>query len=151
MTIDFKKQLHLTCINLVEEKLNTIKQLIDFANQASADDTKSSAGDKFETTREMMQQELDRLFGQLNETNKLLIQLKNINPESAQKAVKSGTLVQTNKGNFYIAVSLGGVKVNEIDVMSISLQSPIAQKMSNLKKGDEFVFNKITYFIENVI
>ncbi len=146
-----KEKLHQTCIQTVKEKLNTIKQLIDFANQASTDDTKSSAGDKFETTREMMQQELDRLFKQLNEANKSLITLNNINPLINQKSVKTGALVLTDKGNFYIAVSLGSMKTGDLQTMVISDVSPIAKSMLGLKTGMHFTFNKMAYQIANIV
>ena len=63
---DLKKKLYDLCIAYVQGRMDEAKLAIDEAQKASNDDTKSSAGDKYETGREMMQQETDRNMAQLN-------------------------------------------------------------------------------------
>jgi hypothetical protein len=72
---NLKKDLYTLCVNYAKTRIETAKQAIDDAQQSANEETKSSAGDKYETGREMMQQETDRNQAQLNEANKLLIAL----------------------------------------------------------------------------
>lgn len=58
------------------------------AQQASTEDTKSSAGDKYETGRAMMQQEQDRNSAQLNEANKLMVALNRISTAGCSPQVE---------------------------------------------------------------
>ena len=66
-----KEELFKHCLNYVEECINTAQLAIEDARSSANDDTKSSAGDKFETGREMMQQEIDRNRKQLEEAKKM--------------------------------------------------------------------------------
>ena len=69
--IELKKELYKQCLDYVQQRMQAAEQAIEAAQKASNDDTKSSAGDKYETGRAMMQQETARNLVQLNETNKL--------------------------------------------------------------------------------
>ncbi len=61
----------------ISEKIQKLEQLIA-ETRASNNDTKSSMGDKYETSREMLQQEINNLQLQLNEQLKSQQILKNI-------------------------------------------------------------------------
>ncbi len=124
---------------------------INEAQRSSNDDTKSSAGDKYETGREMMQQETNRNIAQLTEANKLKIILNKINPNTVNHYACAGSLVITNNGNFYIAVSVGVLKVNNEPYFTISQASPIGLMLNGQKEGDEFKLNDKTYRIKQVI
>jgi hypothetical protein len=126
------------------------QQAIDEAQQAQKDDTKSSAGDKYETGREMAQQETDRNMAQLTEANKLKISLNTINPGHLATQVDNGALVITNNGSFYLAISAGALVVNGASYFAISLASPIGIKMRGLKAGDRFNLNGKDYIINSV-
>ncbi len=131
--------------------MDAAQQGIDEAQQAAKDDTKSSAGDKYETSREMMQQETDRNMAQLNEANKLKVALNHINPIIASETADTGSIVKTNNGNFYLAISAGVLNVNGEVYMAISPASPIGIKMKGLKAGNEFEVNGKGYIIESIV
>src|ERR1700761_2197135 len=121
--------------------MEAAEQGIKEAQQASKDDTKSSAGDKYETGRAMMQQETDRNLAQLNEANKLKVALNTIGTTGSQPISDSGSAVITNNGNFYIAISAGALTVNDTTYFAISPASPIGSKLKGQKVGDEFSLN----------
>jgi hypothetical protein len=54
--------------------------------------------------------------------------------------VQDGVAVLTNQGNFFIAISVGQVKVQEQTFTVISSQSPIGFKLKGLKRGDSIEF-----------
>ncbi len=102
---DIKRELYGLCIAYVKERIDTAKQAISDAQQAAGEETKSSAGDKYETSREMIQQVTDRSQAQLNEANKLLIALNQINADAVYETAVPGSLITTNNGQFYIAIN----------------------------------------------
>ena len=121
------------------------------AEQASNDDTKSSAGDKYETGRAMMQQEKDRNTTQLNEANKLMVALNRISTKGSSLTVDTGSLVITNNGKFYIAISAGILAVDGENYFAVSPASPIGIKLKGLKVGDGFELNGKKYKVEDVM
>jgi hypothetical protein len=146
-----KKELYKQCLDYVQKRMEAAQLAIDEAQKASNDDTKSSAGDKYETGREMMQQETNRNMGQLNEANKLKIALNKMNPNAVTTKAGTGSLVITNNGSFYIAVSAGVLKVNNESYFAISPASPIGLRLNGQKAGGEFKLNDKIYQIKQVI
>jgi transcription elongation GreA/GreB family factor len=145
-----KQQLYQACINYVQTRMDAAQQAITEAQQAQKDDTKSSAGDKYETGREMAQQETDRNMAQLTEANKLKITLNTISPDIISTQVDNGAIVVTNHGNFYIGISAGALAIDGKSYFAISLASPIGIKMRGLKIGDKFSLNGKDYSITGI-
>ncbi|MDB5122786.1 MAG: 3-oxoacyl-ACP synthase [Mucilaginibacter sp.] len=124
---------------------------IEEAQKASNDDTKSSAGDKYETGRAMMQQETDRNRQQLAETNKLKVALNQVNPSVVSDKAETGSLVITDNGNFYVAISAGTLTVDNEAYFAVSPASPIGLMLKGKKIGEEIVLNGKPYHIKMVI
>ena len=148
--IDIKQKLYQACLAYAQRSIDAAQQAINEAQQAAKDDTKSSAGDKYETGREMAQQESNRNMAQLHEANKLKVQLQQV-PVNASNTVENGSVVITDVGNFYIAVSAGTLQVEGVNYFAISLASPIGQKMKGFKPCDGFNLNGKNYAIKQVI
>ena len=132
----------------ISEKIQKLEQLIA-ETRASNNDTKSSMGDKYETSREMLQQEINNLQIQLNEHLKSQKILININP-NPHKIVTLGSLVETEKGMFFIAISLGELSFNQEKIFVISAESPLAKAMNGKKTGESFVVNNLSQIIKNI-
>lgn len=148
---NLKTDLYTLCINYVKARIETAKQAIDDAQQSASEETKSSAGDKYETGREMMQQETDRNQAQLNEANKLLIALNHINADSSTPSATPGSLVITDNGKFYLSISAGALTLNGDSYFAVSPASPIGSKLLGCKIGDEFSLNGKHYKVKEVI
>ena len=148
---DLKQALYNQCFDYVQKRMDAAEQGIKEAQQASKDDTKSSAGDKYETGRAMMQQETDRNMAQLNEANKLKVALNIISASGASKVAEPGCVVITNNGNFYMAISAGSLVVDGITYFAVSPASPIGLKLKGQKVGGEFSLNGKNYKINNII
>ncbi|AZA55432.1 hypothetical protein EG348_01100 [Chryseobacterium sp. G0201] len=132
----------------ISEKIQNLETLIT-ETRASSNDTKSSMGDKYETGREMLQQEINNLQRQLNE---VLIQqaiIQKINVELSSK-VQNGALVKTDKGLFYISVSLGEIVIDNKKIMTVSAESPLVKAMYGKKVGETFAINNIHQKIDNI-
>ena len=129
-------------------KIENFERLID-ETRASNNETKSSMGDKFETSREMVQQEINTLQIQLNENVQARNSLKQINTNLHQ-TIGLGSLVETDKGLFYIAVSLGQIIFNEKKIFVISTESPLGKILFGKKKGEEISLNNMKQTIKAV-
>ncbi|SDI57609.1 hypothetical protein SAMN05421846_1101 [Chryseobacterium taeanense] len=121
------------------EKIQKFEQLIE-STRASNNDTKSSMGDKYETGREMLQQEINNLQRQLNEATNQQTALQKINADPCTK-VQNGALVKTDRGLFYISASVGEIIYDNQKIMTVSLESPLVKSMSALSKGQNFSLN----------
>lgn len=146
-TIDKAKLLQLIQTKL-EEKAKYFGTLID-ETRASNNDTKSSMGDKYETGREMLQQEINNLQKQVNEVNNQLQVLKRIGAIPKTQA-SLGALVSTEKAVFFIATSLGEIQLDQEKIVIISEQSPLAKALWNKSAGDNFEVNNIRQSIISV-
>ena len=139
-------------IQIIQDKLSAkidnLERLIA-ETRASNNETKSSMGDKFETSREMVQQEINTLQIQLNENRNSRNFLKTINTNLHQ-TIGLGSLVQTEKGFFYIAVSLGEIISNEKKIFVISTESPLGKALFGKKRDDEIDLNNIKQTILNL-
>tara|TARA_R110000782_G_scaffold251934_1_gene339601 strand:- start:60141 stop:60575 length:435 start_codon:yes stop_codon:yes gene_type:complete len=110
-----KKALHQCCLTLAEDRIASLQHILKETQQAANNETKSSAGDKHETGRAMAQLETEKLTSQLTEALNIKQNLAQINPTITSKVVVLGSAVYTNKGNFYIAASIGKVAIeNEV-------------------------------------
>lgn len=148
---NLKRELYTLCVDYVRARIETAKQAIDDAQQSASEETKSSAGDKYETGREMMQQETDRNQAQLNEANKLLIALNQINVDGSSSTANPGSLVITDNGKFYLSVSAGALSLNGEGYFAVSPASPIGGKLLGRKAGDEFNLNGKQYKIKEIV
>lgn len=146
----FKAALYQLCLGFIAQRIDTAETALQQAQEASNDDTKSSAGDKFETTREMMQQDIARNKNLLFDGQHNLQLLKSLENIPVSDTVRNGSLVVTSKGIFYVAVSAGQLKLDGQLVFAISAVSPIGQLLIGKKVGDTFSFNKNEYQIEKI-
>ena len=149
--IDLKKELYKQCLDYVHTRMEAAQLAITEAQNASNDDTKSSAGDKYETGRAMMQQEKDRNLLQLNEANKLKVALNKISADHTSSIIDAGSLVITNNEAFYLAISAGMISVDNEKYYAVSPGSPIGLKLKGHKKGDEFFLNGKHYEVKLVV
>lgn len=132
----------------ITDKIRNFEHLIA-ETRASSNDTKSSMGDKYETGREMLQQEINNLQRQLNESLNQLSVIQKISTEPSDK-VQNGALVKTDKGIFYIAASVGEIMSGNQKIMAISVESPLAKAMLGKKSEEEFTINNIHQKIVNI-
>ncbi|RNA61835.1 hypothetical protein D1631_07760 [Chryseobacterium nematophagum] len=132
----------------IADKIRNFEKLIE-ETRDSNNDTKSSRGDKYETGREMLQQEINNLQRQLNEALQQQNLMKKMTPAHSLK-VSNGALVKTNKGIFYISVSMGEIIYNNQKIMTISADSPLAKVMMGLQVDQQFTINSTNQSIENI-
>ena len=121
------------------------------AAQASAnEESKSSAGDKYETARAMGQLDRDMYARQYEQARQERVLIERIDPLHTPQHVSLGALVHTSMGIFFIAVSLGSIKVAGEAVMVVSAQSPIGALLMGKVVGDSFDFRGKKHQIQQI-
>ena len=146
-----KHQLHQLCIEKIDESIASVQQSIEEARATQKEDTKSSAGDKFETTREMMTQEIEKGTALLNKLFDDKNSLLAISQNDSTETVQQGSLVFTNLGKFYVGVSIGAVTMNGDKFQTVSSSSPIGQLLMNKKTDEKFYLHEKEYVIEEIL
>lgn len=142
-----KQQLHSRCLTYVEDRIKAAQEAIQIAQQSANEETKSSAGDKYETGRAMAQLEIEKNGVQLAEALRLKQTLEQILADPQTETARVGSLVITNQGNFYISISAGQFTIDNKVYFVISPASPIGQKLLGLHVEQGFLFNKKEFLV----
>ena len=130
-------------VNTVKERLaakaETLKGLIS-QTQESNSETKSSMGDKYETSREMIAQEIRNLQRQLSEVHNQMDALVKLN-SAPSKSVELGALVETGAGLFYVSAPVGQLNLDGRTIMTVSPEAPLIKAMQGCTPGGTFSIN----------
>ena len=145
-----KQPLYQHLLTLISDKLNLIEKAFEEQREALLSESKSTAGDKHETGRAMIQLEQEKLSSQLLQLQKQRDMLLRVNPEKECSTVQMGALVETDIGIYFISIGLGQVSFDEKMVFSIAPASPVAQLMLGRKVGESFSFNEKIQTIEAI-
>lgn len=132
----------------IDEKIKYLNALIDDL-RASNNDTKSSMGDKYETSREMMQQEITRIQNQLNEVlvqQEIFSKIKIVE----NKTIGLGSYTVTSMGNFCIACSFGEIVFENKKIFVLSTQTPLAKILVGKSEKDVFEMNGKSFTVNKV-
>ncbi|OAV45014.1 hypothetical protein [Lewinella sp. 4G2] len=133
------------CSHLLADQLATLSSSLESIRGSRSSETKSSAGDKFETGRAMLQLEENNLKQQLAaalETRRLLDQAHR---STTGDRIAHGNLVATNRGIYLLAAGFGKIKVKTRDVFCISPGSPIGRRLLGKIAGEAFLFNEVRF------
>jgi len=143
-----KKELYMLIKKQLDENINQLKNQINSLKKSRNTDTKSSMGDKYETSREMIQIEINKLEKRLFDAQQKRYVFASLNMDKPHKKIKTGSLIETNNGRFFISVGLG--KIQKENLFAISPSSPIGRVFIDKKKGDVFSFQEREYVITDV-
>lgn len=138
---EIKEKLYSACTKFVQDRANTIENIINSNQKALSSETKSSAGDKHETGRAMLQLEMEKVSLQLKGIHEMKSVLAKMNLEKSDNA-KLGSIIITNNTYYFLAVSAGKIKIENQVYYAISPSSPIGSLLLGKKAGDSFIFNQ---------
>jgi transcription elongation GreA/GreB family factor len=137
-----KSQLHQHCLAMAQEQVDNLNAIMAELKDALGSESKSTAGDKHETGRAMIQLEQERAGHQLAQAEQLLLSLQSINVLlPAAETIQLGSLAITNKGSFYISVGLGKITMDGELFYAVSPTAPIAVALLGKRVGEGTMFN----------
>ena len=134
--MSIKKQLYQQLQEQVDQRVSNAQKAMKAAEDSKNNETKSSAGDKFETSRAMMQGEEERNKIQLVKAVDLQRQLAQIDITKTSKIVVLGSIVFSNQGNYFLSIGLGKIVLEDTTYFAISLASPIGQLLFGKSEKD---------------
>lgn len=138
--MEFKAQIIEHIKGQIAEKIAIAKHAMEEAQRSANEETKSSAGDKYETGRAMAQNERDKYAGQLALLKIEMNQLETIDFDRQFDLVLKGALIETEIGFILLAVSIGQVQIQDKNVMVVSNNSPIGKAIWMKKLGEKAEF-----------
>jgi hypothetical protein len=101
---------------------------------------KSSAGDKHETGRAMIQLEREKLAQQRKRNDQDIKTLDALKNKTTTVHIAPGALVNTSLASYFLAVPADAFSHNDKKIYCISPQSPIGQLLLGKKAGESFSF-----------
>ena len=141
-------------VNRLREKLRNnideINQNILLARESRDNNTKSTVGDKYETSREMMNLKIEKYNIQLAKALRLQKELDKINLQKKFEQVEFGSLVFTRNNIYFISIGFGRIDIENESVYCVSLASPIGKTLNHKKTGDVVGFQGTEIIINNI-
>jgi transcription elongation GreA/GreB family factor len=150
ITAAIKDELFRFCESFAEGRIRRVQSNINSTTDALKSETKSSAGDKHETGRAMIQLEREKLGHQLFEAEKMRHVLSGITTRANLSNVGQGSLVVTSDSAYYISISAGVFQKGPIQIYCVSALSPVGKKLLGKSEGDCFDFNQKRICVEKV-
>jgi len=146
-----KESIHQVLRIQLKFRIDEIQNILDDLHLSGSRDAKSSAGDKHETGIAMAQLEQEKLRYQIYEFQKMEEIVQKINPSKSNNKINLGSLVQTDKGWFYISVGLGSLTFNEQAIFAINPEAPFGMALIEKEKGDSIYFNGVESIVLQVL
>jgi hypothetical protein len=146
-----KKTLFNHCKTHLEKKMKVLEQLKKNLQKDLTYETKSSAGDKYETARAMIQLENEKLSNQIHEIELNYQKLNTIKDFQTSKSISLGSIIFTDKANYYVAIAADFFEVNSKVFYCISSQSPIGKLLIGKKINESIMFNDVQSTILEII
>lgn len=136
--------------NLLLEKREQLRLRLESLEESLLQETKSTAGDKYETGRAMVHIEQGQVQQQYHALNRDLAELESLDTGKGGAKVAQGSLVGTGDAWFYLSVALGKAIVEGNTVYALSPRSPLGQKLMGSTTGDTILMNGKKYTLKYV-
>ena len=130
--------------NKLEYKISEVEEELNLLTKDKNEITKSSAGDKFETSRATIQSQFDKVSINLIKLKDQLRKIKLISITSKPQKIGYGTLVKTTNSIYMVSIGYGKLTLGSKDVYVISPLSPIGRKLIDRQEGESISFNSKT-------
>jgi len=149
--MNLKEKLFKQCELFVNNRMDTVEQIISSNQKALQSETKSSAGDKHETGRAMLQLEIEKASQQFKAIRDMRTVLAKIDLVKESKTAHLGSVIETSSVCFFLAISVGKITAHGKEYFAVSVFSPIGKLLLGKQKGEEFIFNGVRTKIRNVV
>ena len=146
-----KEKLFFHCKNYLQKRKNLLEQRKNELQLALTSETKSSAGDKHETGRAMIQIEREKLGNQLLTLELEVQKLRSLKNHYNTGIVSLGSVVHTNNGNYYIALAAESCDIETHKYYCISPISPIGKLLLGKKTKEHIKFNSTISIIIEIL
>ncbi len=129
------------CKSLLAQRIENAEKAMNNAQESTISEDKSSAGDKFETSRAMGHMNKEMYAKQLVLLKQELAIINQIKLQNQYNKVVLGALVITNQNTIFIATGLGKIVVDKQEIMAISPHSPLGKLLALKIIGNTYTLN----------
>ncbi|KAA5534622.1 hypothetical protein F0919_08365 [Taibaiella lutea] len=149
----FKEKVSHFYIVSVSDKIKALQKQQEDLLDSLKHETKSTAGDKYETSRAMLHQEQENIAVQLSVLfrQKAILESISLNNDSQAGKVQFGSVIRTNKGIIFIAAALGKAFIENQTVFAISPESPLGKLLMEQSIGQIINVQSANYIIEAIL
>lgn len=145
-----KEELFKHCQSQLGVRRAAVDNILKNVALSLKEETKSSAGDKHETGRAMLQLERENAGKQLAEIEKLEAILHRISTDISSGPVHLGSVVKTSQANYFISIPVGEIKTEAGVFYAIGVGSPIGKLLLGKQEGDEVRFRESVFNINTI-
>ncbi|MEZ7498911.1 hypothetical protein QO200_09175 [Flavobacterium sp. Arc3] len=146
----FKEKIYQYYLQLVQDRIDVFRDMIAALTEDSKNDAKGSAGDKHETALSMMHLEQEKLNNKLREVVTQKAVLDKIDSSKVAGTIVVGSLVKANGIYLYLSLALPKINIEGVNVIALSPQSPLGNKLMGNTVGFTFEINGTKYLIEEI-
>ncbi|SEA02407.1 hypothetical protein SAMN05443667_101647 [Flavobacterium gillisiae] len=146
----FKQKIYQHYVQLVQDRIDVFRDMIVALTEDSKNDAKGSAGDKHETALSMMHIEQEKLNNKLREVVAQKAILDKIDSSKIAGTIVVGSLVKANGIYLYLSLALPKINIEGVNVIALSPQSPLGNKLMGNAVGFTFEINSTKYLIEEI-
>lgn len=125
----------------LDDRIEGIIKAIKHTQDAANSESKSSAGDKYETGRAMAQNDRALLESQLLAAKRDLGVFSKINFDQDFNTGRLGCMLETSLGKFMLAISIGKVVLGGETIFVLSSDAPLGKLFMGKSEKDDIVFN----------
>ena len=149
--MSIKLELYQQCLQKITAKIKASNKAFESLQQSLLSETKSSAGDKHETGRAMLQIEIEKAGNQLYALQEMKTVLQKIDPSLTSDKAHLGSVVYTNRAHYYLSISAGELEIEGTVFYAVSAVSPIGKLLLGKQKNDQFSFGGNNFKILSVL
>jgi len=146
----FKQKIYNYYLQLVQDRIDAFRDMIAGLTEDSKNDAKGSAGDKHETALSMMHIEQEKLNAKLKEVLEQKAILDKLDASVVAETIILGSLVKANGIYLYLSLALPKINIGGVNVIALSPQSPLGNKLMGNRVGFTFEINGTKYLIEEI-
>jgi len=151
LELKIKEALFEQCEVFVNKRLYNIENVISSNQKALQSETKSSAGDKHETGRAMLQLEMEKAGQQLAGITQMKVVLSKIDILKTSKNACLGSVIITAKVSYFLSISAGQLVVADKSYFAISVSSPMGKLLLGKQEKEVISFNGKTIEIIEIV
>ena len=151
LQLKIKEALFSQCESFVNKRLQTVEAVLSSNQKALQSETKSSAGDKHETGRAMLQLEMEKAGQQLVGITQMQVVLSKIDISKTSKNACLGSVIITAKVSYFLSISAGQLVVADKSYFAISVSSPIGKLLLGKQEKEVISFNGRIIVINEII
>lgn len=145
----YKAELVQYLIELQEQAISNARKAMDDAQEEA--NNYGAPKDRYDGFRNQQLRRKDLFAKQLSQAMTNLDLLNRLDETKQHHEVGFGTLVQTEKAMFFVAIGLGIVNFKGEDIAVISMLVPLFHAMKSKKVGESFSFNQNDFTIKQLV